>query len=237
MAALIEHYPFVLAFLLGLVPAIVWLWFWLKEDIHHEPSRMIALSFLGGMIAVIIALLIEENVYVYIKSKQNLAFFVWALIEELSKFILIYWIALRNKIITDEPIDDIIYLKIGAIGFTTLENTLYLVEPLRSGDIISTLIGLNLRFIGASLLHIISSSVIGTFLALSYYGTKIKRKFYGFIGVVLAVLLHTAFNLFIINQSNKPGQNIFFLFGTVWLGVVILLLLFEKIKRITWKNI
>ena len=52
----LQQYPFILAFILGLIPALVWLWFWLKEDIHPEPAKMITLSFIGGMVAVLFVL-------------------------------------------------------------------------------------------------------------------------------------------------------------------------------------
>ena len=41
MLDFIQKYPFILAFILGLIPALIWLWFWLKEDIHPEPAKMI----------------------------------------------------------------------------------------------------------------------------------------------------------------------------------------------------
>ena len=46
----LKTYPFLLSFLLGLIPALIWLWFWLKEDAHPEPAKNITLSFLGGSI-------------------------------------------------------------------------------------------------------------------------------------------------------------------------------------------
>ncbi|KKR45403.1 MAG: hypothetical protein UT81_C0014G0020 [Parcubacteria group bacterium GW2011_GWA2_40_14] len=63
MLNFIQQYPFILAFLLGLVPALFWLWFWLKEDIHPEPLKMITLSFLGGMLAVLFVLPLEQLIY------------------------------------------------------------------------------------------------------------------------------------------------------------------------------
>ena len=224
----IQHYPFILAFLLGLIPALIWLWFWLKEDIHHEPSRMITLSFLGGMLSVLLVLPLQKAVYAYVIDNHNLAFIVWATIEELFKFGVVYFIALKRKV-TDEPVDDIIYLIISALGFVTLENTLFLVDPIRNGNFISTIIQGNLRFIGASLLHIISSATIGIFLAISFYKTKKQKRLYLLVGIILSVALHTTFNLFIISQIQ---QNVFFIFGVVWVAIIALLLIFEKVKYI-----
>ena len=39
---------FAIAFLAGLIPALFWLWFWLREDkAHPEPRALIATSFIA----------------------------------------------------------------------------------------------------------------------------------------------------------------------------------------------
>lgn len=230
LLAFIQKYPFILAFILGIIPALVWLWFWLKEDTHPEPAKMITLSFLGGMLSVFFVLPLQRVVYDNLQNQITLSFVLWATIEEVFKFGFVYFIALRNKV-TDEPVDDIIYLIISALGFVTLENTLFLIEPIKNGDILATFISSNMRFLGASLLHIMSSSTIGIAMGLSFYKNR-NRKIESVIsGIILAIILHTAFNLFIINEA--PG-NIFFVFGMVWVLIIVLLLLFEKVKNIKY---
>lgn len=225
----LQQYPFILAFILGLIPSLIWMWFWLKEDIHPEPAKMITLSFIGGMVAVLFVLPFQKLVYFYFENNEALSFTLWATIEELSKFGFVYFIALQSKKLVDEPVDDIIYLIISALGFVTFENALFLIQPISDGNVIDTIIHGNLRFVGASLLHIMTSATIGIMMALSFYKSVGARRLYTFFGIVIAIVLHTAFNLFIL--SEVPG-NIFFVFGTVWVGVVILLLLLEKVKHI-----
>ncbi len=227
----IKQYPFILSFFVGLVPALIWLWFWLKEDEHPEPVKNLALSFLGGMLAVLLVLPLQKIVYDYLSNHGALAFTLWATLEELAKFGFVYYIALKRSV-TDEPVDDIIYLIVGALGFVTLENTLFLLEPIKDGDIVKTIINSNLRFLGASLVHIMSSATIGICMALAFYKTRNIRREYTIFGIILAIILHTGFNLFIINQVDG---NIFFIFGMVWVGIITVLLLFEKVKNITHK--
>ncbi len=226
----LEQYPFILAFLLGFIPASVWMWFWLKEDSHPEPVKMLTLSFLGGMVAVLFVLPVQKLVYYYFSGEQTLSFFLWASIEEIFKFIFVYFIALRNKKVTDEPVDDIIYLIVGALGFVTFENTLFLTDLIHNGNFADTIINGNLRFIGASLVHVMSSGIIGICMGLSFYKTGIEKRFYLLSGLIIAIVLHTSFNLFIISQAEG---NIFFIFGMVWVGIIALLLLFEKVKHIS----
>ena len=224
----LQNYPVIFAFLLGLIPALIWLWFWLKEDIHPEPAKMITLSFLGGMVAVMVALPFEKLVYSYTGDQSVWSFALWGAIEEICKFVIVYFIALRSKS-TDEPMDDIIYLIISALGFVTFENTLFLIPSIHSGDIVDTLVHSNLRFLGASLLHVMSSATIGVCLAMSYYKPRSEKVFLTVFGVIIAITLHTCFNLFIISGT---GANIFLTFGTVWFGIVVLLLLLERVKHI-----
>ena len=224
----IQKYPFILAFILGIMPALIWMWFWLKEDTHPEPAKMITLSFIGGMLSVLIVLPLQKIIYTYVHNQETLSFTLWASIEEIFKFVFVYFIALRNKV-TDEPVDDIVYLIISALGFVTFENTLFLIEPIKNGDIIGTIINGNMRFLGASLLHIMSSATIGICMGLAFYKSRSRKREYLTLGIILAIILHASFNLFIINRA--PG-NIFSIFGMVWVGIIALLLLFEKVKSI-----
>ena len=223
-----EEYPFILAFILGIIPALIWLWFWLKEDIHPEPAKNITLSFIGGMLAVLFVLPLQKIVLDNFGNQENMAFILWAAIEEICKFGFVYFITLRNKV-TDEPVDDIIYLIISALGFVTFENTLFLTPLIHNGNFADSIVNGNLRFIGASLLHIMSSATIGICMGLSFYKSKARKIEYLVFGVVLAIMLHTAFNLFIINEVTG---NIFLTFGIVWVLIIAILLFFEKVKHL-----
>ncbi len=230
LIGVLKDYPIVLAFLSGLLPALIWLWFWLKEDEHPEPAKMITLSFLGGMLAVLFVLPLQQLVNNFIPDPNTTSYILWATIEELFKFLLVFIIALGNKSLADEPVDDMSYLIVSALGFVTLENTLFLISPFHSGDFAGAIITGNLRFVGASLMHIISSGTVGIALGLSFYKSQMARNFYLFGGLILAIALHTIFNLFIISELEG---NVFFSFGIVWVGIIALLLLFEKIKHVT----
>ena len=49
-----------LTILLALLPGIVWLLFYLQEDRHPEPKRLLALVFLLGMVWAVIAFVAEK---------------------------------------------------------------------------------------------------------------------------------------------------------------------------------
>ncbi|MCX6701590.1 MAG: PrsW family glutamic-type intramembrane protease [Candidatus Zambryskibacteria bacterium] len=207
MLDLIQKYPFIMAFILGLLPALIWLWFWLKEDIHPEPAKMITLSFLGGMIAVLFVLPLQKIVYDFTQGHETLSFTLWASIEEIMKFVFVYFIAKKKKKVTE----------------------IFLMEQINYGDLIGLIETGNMRFFGASLLHIMTSGIVGITMALAFYKTKKQKIYYTISVLIIAIVLHTAFNLFIMNM---PPEYLFLMFGMVWVGIVVLLLMFEKVKHI-----
>lgn len=212
----------------GILPALAWLWFWRREDAPHpEPRRLIALSFLAGMVTVAVAIFLEKLVAPYI-SDQTMLFSVWSVIEEVLKYgaaaLVVLW---RRE--DDEPIDAVIYMVTVALGFAAAENTLFLLSPLAGGTLLQTVITGNLRFIGATLLHVLSSAVIGLALGLSFYKKKRIRRIYILVGVILASILHATFNFFILNTAET---DLLRTFAFVWLGVVALLAALEFVKRI-----
>ncbi len=214
------------AILGGVLPALLWLTFWLMEDrCEPEPKRYLLLTFAAGAVSVFIALWIEQKAMLYFTGTSLL--FVWAATEELLKFGAAYLFALRLRVF-DEPIDAIVYMVTVALGFSAFENMLFLLTPLQNGDILHTIVIGDLRFIGATLLHILSSATIGIALALAYYKGAAIRRIAALVGVVLAIFLHTLFNFFILGSD---GGTTFWIFLFIWFGIVVMLFMTEQIKQ------
>jgi protease PrsW len=230
--------PIVYALLGGFIPPLIWLWFWLKEDsASPEPRGMIFFAFITGMIAVPLVIWPENLALTFFEKKcvwlicqdpLSLTVISWAAIEEITKFSVAYALILRSRFV-DEPIDAVIYIITVALGFSALENMFFLLSPFGQGEFITGIITGNLRFIGATLLHTVSSASIGAGLALSFYKHKKIRLLYVFTGLIIAITLHSLFNLFIIKSGS---EKLFFAFSGVWVSVVFLIFLFEKIKHI-----
>ena len=84
-----------------------------------------------------------------------------AIVEELSKFGLVFLVLGKHKDVCDEAIDPMIYMIVAAIGFSCVEN--YLAIFNKMSTFIDPLNILTARFLGANLLHIICSGTIGFF--------------------------------------------------------------------------
>lgn len=222
-----ESTYFAIAFLSGLIPALFWLWFWLREDSRHpEPYTLIAISFIAGMAVVPIALPLQK-LAIGLYAGSNIIL-VWVIVEELLKYAAALAIVLWNKEV-DEPIDMVIYMIVIALGFAALENALFIFNPLVTGDYLNSALTGSFRFLGATLLHVLASGTVGVFLALAYYKDKSIQVLAGTFGLFIAIVLHALFNFFIMNAS---GETILGVFLFVWMGVITLFLLFEKIKQL-----
>jgi RsiW-degrading membrane proteinase PrsW (M82 family) len=212
----------------GMLPAFAWLWFWLREDSKHpEPRRLIALAFLAGMITVGFTIVLEQYVATFVTA-ETLKFSAWSVIEECMKFMAAFIVVLWRRA-NDEPIDAVIYMVTVALGFAAAENTLFLLSPISGGSFPQEVATGSLRFIGATLLHVLSSSTIGIGLALAFYKRGLAKIPIILAGVILACLLHATFNFLILNT---PQEELLRTFGFVWVGVIGLLAILEFIKRI-----
>lgn len=214
------------AILSGILPSFIWLFFWLREDHQHpEPRALLAACFFGGILAVGAAIFVERYI-AEMYADSTIRYTLWAAAEEILKFIAIALIGLRSQS-NDEPIDAMIYCIVVALGFAALENTLFILDPLSGGKIAAGIITGNMRFIGATLLHIVSSATIGFCIGYFFYHGRVAKIIAAVVGILAAIAIHTAFNLSILEASPTDTLKTF---SWIWGGVVILIILFEEIK-------
>ncbi len=217
----------IISFFGGIIPAVLWLEFWLREETHQEPRRVIFGAFVFGMISVFIAGFLEQGVSLFLLEYTTLSFLAWAFIEETLKFLSARFTGLKSRF-CDESIDPTIYLITSALGFAAAENILFLFEPISNGDLKTGLLTLSSRFIGATLLHIIASGAIGITIGYAFYKSERIKKLSLVIGILIATVLHTAFNSFIVlGEGHVLG-----VLATLWIGLIIVIIILEKIKNI-----
>ncbi len=194
---------FLLYIFFGILPSIIWLLYYLRKDAHPESNWMILKIFFYGMLAAVLAAVIEIGFH---KGLKNLNFpFIFisilyifigiALVEEGLKYLVVKWKVLKNPEF-DEPIDVMIYMIIAALGFVALENILLLWG--QQQIYLSEAIGITIiRFISATFLHALCSGTLGYFLALSLFKEKNRKKLL-FLGLGVAIALHGLYNFSII---------------------------------------
>ena len=241
----------------GVVPAIIWLLFYLRKDVHPESKRMVIKMFLYGILAVIVAAVLEvvlifvlafvfpgyqvdwESMKI-IESKFSIWFFliegfiIVALIEELCKFLIVK-LRVLNDPEFDEPVDAMLYMIIVALGFAALENILYFHSI--EGSVTELAWFSAFRFLGANFLHALASGIVGYYLAQCVVKC---RKFLILKGLIIAALLHGLFNVS-MGEFSRALMERDYVSSYLALGFAIILLssaaffvshCFKKVKKI-----
>ena len=214
-----------------MIPSLLWLWFWLTEEKSSEPNGLLAIVFFMGMFSVIAVLPIEAFIKAHASSDIS-QYVLWASAEEILKYFAVLIILYKTNVVK-KPIDWPIYMVTAALGFAAMENTLFLLNPLSASLAPSALLAATslgqLRFLGANLLHAVTSGTIGITIGISFFMGKFTREWFLFVGFLVAIALHTAFNFFIIkNVGNKLE-----IFAFLWVVTIIIMLLFEKVRRMS----
>lgn len=218
----------------GILPALFWLWFWLKEDqTHPEPKAVIIRVFILGGLIVIPAYFLEKLVagqsFNFSSGVLLPAVVTWSIIEESLKYLAAYFGALRSRFF-DEPIDAMIYMITGALGFAAVENALFMINSLNQQGAagLSFLLTGNFRFIGATVVHIVASAIVGSMIGLTFYSNRLHRIIATIGGLVIAISLHALFNYIIISRGE---DQIMTAFVVLWLLAILVIFLFEKVKK------
>jgi len=221
---------------LGLAPSLAWLSFYTKKDCHPEPKNLLAQTFLMGIIISPLAIFLQfgfASLSASITGVSQAAvqdssyFFVWAAaVEECIKFYAVRLLVMRNPNF-DEPVDAMIYMITAGLGFAAMENILVMFRVFPDGAQ-ATLATWALRFTGATLLHALSSGLLGYFLAMSWFFRDHKGKLI-VIGLIMATIFHFTFNTFLSAFENRFAGLVY---STSLLIVMAFLVsvLFDKIR-------
>lgn len=228
---------------LGSLPSFIWLSIYLREDEHPEPKKLILKMFLLGVVFAPIAAGIEfllvnifQNILLPAIIANFLTFFVFiGLTEEYCKYLSVKLGMLKNKAF-DEPTDAMIYLIVSALGFAALENILAIFHfnnlslAVNFGPAIEISV---LRFLSATLLHVLASAIVGYYLARKYFFLE-KRSILK--GLLIAASLHGIYNVLTIKSESfqKLGPTILVIIllglAAIWVNW-----LFYKLKKDFYK--
>jgi RsiW-degrading membrane proteinase PrsW (M82 family) len=196
----------------GLLPGFAWMMFYLGEDPHPEPKRLIIFTFIVGMAFGFFTVAIE-NIFtgwttgIGVQEFSILSLLGLAFIEEIMKFAAAHFVVNGNPEF-DEPIDAMIYMVVAALGFATLENigALSNIAP-QTAFIPLLLQTISLRFVGATLLHTLTSGIVGYQWAIGIVHKRVKE--YIIAGIIMAALLHMCFNYLILTYGDAAYSVVF----------------------------
>ena len=186
------------AFAASVLSGLFWLWYFNRYDQQREPWPLLGKCVLWGALAVLPALIWEAPFRGLLQSPRVLttqillSFLVVGLGEEAFKLLAAYLAAGLSPEF-NQPIDGIIYAIAAAVGFSIVENILYirafgpLAAPFR-GSI-------------ASLAHIAFSGLAGYYLGKARFSSS---KLDLLKGVGTAAFLHGLYDFLLIAHLASP---------------------------------
>jgi len=189
------------------------------DKYEREPRWLMVKCFVLGMLSTAPALVVQLSLKSHERHGDFLGelFFAFAIVavsEECSKFFFLRWYAYGKKDF-NEPMDGIVYSVMIGMGFATLENVLYAFQ---SG--IGTAAGRALTAVPA---HAAFAVVMGAFVGMAKFITGGRRIIYQLAGLSLAIVLHGAYDFFLMQDSYDGliflavGVLVFALFLSRWL--------------------
>ena len=227
----------VTAIALALAPSLVWIFFYLKEDLHPEPKYWLIIIFLMGVTSAPLVIFLEtllikftdnDSISLLLGSGGLLLFLVAPLVEEVTKYGIVHLTLNKNPVL-DEPADGMIYMIVSALGFAAIENVIAIfgnLPPTIPNVFGETINFMSLRFVSAVALHGFASAIVGYFFALYYF--KRKNVWLIFLGLIFAITLHGVYNSLII-RLYEP--RLLAAVGVILGGVgVLVLYLFNRLK-------
>jgi len=189
--------------------AMIIFYIYLKDKYEKEPRHLLIISFLlGGIVSIILTsiLYIFFDLFLPLNNKYSVfeqfirAFFVVALVEEFSKYVIVRYYAQTKKAF-NEPFDGIVYAVMVSMGFAAVENIFYVIE----GGIPTAI----LRAFTAVPAHATFGILMGYFMGKAKFSnSRIKLNL---MGLGLAVIFHGAYDFFLFIDF-VPG---------IWVGAFI----------------
>lgn len=211
--------------LLAISPVLVIItYIYFKDKYEKEPIGILTKSFfLGATVSIIVTFIVGFFVAKIfpLTDVKNIfqqflqAFFVVALVEEFSKYIIVKFYSQRNKEF-NEPFDGIVYAVMVSMGFAALENILYTFKNGAGTGL--------LRAFTAVPAHATFGILMGYFMGKAKFSSN--RITLNLSGLLLATLFHGAYDFFLFINF-IPGISI-----GAFISLIIGILLSRKaIKR------
>jgi len=234
--------------LLGLLPSLIWLSFYLRKDKHPEPNSLIITMFVWGMLLAPLAIVLELVLIWLMTPSSNpldllsvgqstvlwkillAATLIPAIVEECLKYSSVRFRIIRNSEF-DEPTDAMLYCIIVGLGFAAVENLLILFK-ISFPDFGQALGTIALRFVGATLVHALSGGIVGYWLSQGILNPAKRKKLIA-VGLSLAIIFHTCYNYLIVAAANNGEPNlIFFIVALLLISTALIVsYCFRKIRQ------
>lgn len=196
-----------------------------NDKVEKEPAKLLILTFIGGVISLFLTkflaskyqyylpFLIEENPGLEAYKIFLISFGEIGLIEELCKWLILYFMIWRNKEF-NHIYDAIVYAVFISLGFATIENFFYLWNTN-----FATLIVRSLFTVPG---HAFFGVIMGYFFGYAKYYQKMGYKYnyfkYMYTSLFSVIVLHGLFDYFLAFENKY--STIIFIGYALLLGII-----------------
>lgn len=186
---------------------------WRFDRYDREPVLLILINYFWGAVgAIILTLLFGTILDLFISilfSEKNLLEFLKAsvsapIIEEITKGFFLFLMVQNKKF--DNITDGVVYGGAIGLGFGMTENFLYFIA--NSSSVGTWIFVVIVRTLFSAVMHCVATATLGAFLGYAKFKRSIWKVLFAAAGLIIAVIIHSAWNSFISFES------------TAWIGFI-----------------
>ena len=217
----------------SITPVLIFMYLIYIRDTVKEPISTLFRAFFAGVLSVVLAVLLGffiSPLGSFLKDSAMgdsffNAFITAGLVEEFSKFLLLYIFIWKNKNF-DQNYDGIIYAVFVSLGFALVENILYVLEG-----------GMSVAISRAVLAvpgHGFFAVIMGYYFSLAKFHHKQNRTFLLVKAILFPAIVHGAYDFCLMYISHKNSNALISLLLLVAFTIVVIgfwRLGFKKIKK------
>ncbi|NLP46968.1 MAG: PrsW family intramembrane metalloprotease [Epulopiscium sp.] len=202
---------------MALAPIIIIIFYiYIRDKYEKEPIRLLILGLLFGSF-ITIPILGVETILGFLAPSENtllesfyIAFIVAAFTEECFKYIILYFLIWRNHNF-NEKFDGIVYAVFISLGFASVENIIYVLNPQWGG--VNTAAARAILSVPG---HALFGVAMGYYFSMARFEREQKDKWIAK-AFYIPILLHGIYDF--ILMANKPFLMIFFIPFVLYLWV------------------
>ena len=206
--------------LAAIVPMSIYLvLIWKFDRYDREPFKLVFINYMWGALGAVVLALLGSLFFtliasIFIKDVVQLGRFgaivVAPIVEEITKGLFLL-ITIANKKF-DNITDGIVYGGAIGLGFGMTENFLYFVTYGESAA--NWIMLVIVRSLFSAVMHCVSTATLGAFLGLAKFKPASKKILYAFIGLMIAMLIHSIWN-FSLSYENIAPIGFLFMFVSI----------------------
>lgn len=217
--------------IIAISPIIIFLiYIYIKDKYEKEPKPLAIIGTIYGILISIPIVFTEKYVMMLAPNKDTIyyaffvSFIVASFVEETYKYIIVKFLIEKNNNY-NEPFDGILYAVFVSLGFSLIENILYVLHPSLGG--LDT--GLA-RAIFSVPAHGIFAIYMGYYLS----NKKFLKKGANILALSVPIFIHGIYDLLLFPKM--PYSNIFFVLFYIYISINSIIMIKKYIKISPFKK-